>query len=70
MLKIIGTNNCAKCIMTKQLLEKKNTEYEYVLLEDLSKEEQGEYLSMARKKGMMTMPLILKNEELITLQEV
>ena len=70
MIKIIGTNNCAKCIMTKQLLDNKNTEYEYVLLEDLSKEEQGEYLSMARKKGMMSMPLIMKNEELITLQEV
>ena len=40
--------------MTKQLLDKKNTEYEYVLLEDLSMAEQGEYLNMARKKGMMT----------------
>lgn len=70
MVKLIGMNNCGKCIMTKQILENKNVEYEYILLEDLSKEKQDEYMNMAKEKRMMSMPLILKNEQLITLQEV
>jgi glutaredoxin len=69
MIKLIGTENCSKCIITKQILDRKGIEYEYLLLDELSKEEQSAYLVTARRSGYATMPLIIKDDKFITLEE-
>lgn len=67
---LIGTKNCGRCNMTKKILDNKGINYEYKLLDDLTQEEKDLYLSMARKVGLMSFPLIIKNNNAITLQEV
>ncbi len=70
MLLVIGTENCSKCLMTKNILDSKGIEYTYQLLNSLSKHEQDIYLDMAQKAKQMSMPLIIKDGQIITLQEV
>ncbi len=70
MLLVIGTENCSKCLMTKNILDSKGIEYTYQLLNSLSKHEQDIYLDMAQKVKQMSMPLIIKDGQIITLQEV
>jgi len=67
---VIGTKNCGRCNMTKKILDGKSISYEYKLLDDLTQEEKDLYLSMARKVGLLSFPLIIKNNNVITLQEV
>jgi len=70
MLDIIGTKNCSRCSMVKTILDQKNIKYRYSLLDELSEEDITKYTDMARSMGYMSMPLIIRNEILITLQEV
>ena len=70
MLKVIGLKNCSKCTITKQILDSKNIEYEYAILNELSVEDRRIYAQMARDINYNTMPLIIKDGNLITLQEV
>jgi glutaredoxin len=68
MLKIIGKNNCPNCDIVKTKLNIKGIEYEYILLEDL--ENSNELIQSARKNGMLFLPLILKDDELVKLEDV
>lgn len=70
MLVVIGNEHCSRCEMTKSILNSKNIEYQYWLLNDLPQDLQDKYMGMAQEKGMMNMPLIIKDDELISLQEV
>jgi glutaredoxin len=70
MLLIIGSENCGRCHITKELLNQKGIEYEYKLMSSLSEDEKNKYLNMAKEKKQMSMPLIIKDGQLITLQEV
>ena len=70
MIKLIGSTNCGRCEIVKNLLTNKGIEFEYLTLEGLSQEEQTKYMTLARSKGIMNLPLIIKDEQLITLEEV
>ena len=70
MLLVVGTENCSKCNMAKGFLNNKEIEYEYKLMSSLSEDEKNYYMNLAREKKQMSMPLIIKDEQLITLQEV
>jgi len=70
MIKVIGKENCSACEMTKTILKNKGIEFEYELLTQLEESQRKEYIKKARELGKLSMPLIIKNEQLITLQEV
>ena len=70
MILLIGTENCSRCNMVKGLLNDKNINYTYKLMSDLSKEEQDRLLELARESKQTSFPLILKDNKIITLQEV
>jgi len=70
MIRVIGSKGCVNCEITKQTLKKKGIEFSYELLSDLPDSEQSQLNEMARSKGLMKMPLILKNDELITISEL
>jgi glutaredoxin len=70
MLLIIGTKNCSRCNMTKAILNNKNVEYTYKLNNEISKNELNEYLNKARSAGLMSFPLIIKDDEIIKLEDV
>ena len=70
MIKVIGKENCGACMMAKKVLTRKGIEFEYVHLDELDEEERAEILKMADEQGMRSMPLIVKDGKLVTLQEV
>jgi glutaredoxin len=67
MLLVIGLKNCSKCTITKQILDSKNIEYEYYTLTELPAEDKRKYAQMARDIDYNDMPLIIKDDKLITL---
>ena len=70
MIKLIGKEGCNRCVMTKNILNNKGVKFEYMLLSELPKEEQDKYVNMAQESGNIELPLIIKDEKMITLQEI
>jgi glutaredoxin len=70
MLKIIGTENCGRCNIVLNLLKEKEVRFDYAKLKDLPNEEQILLMDKAKQKKQLSFPLILKDGELVTLQEV
>lgn len=70
MIILIGTENCNRCTMTKDILNNRNINFTYKLLSDLSKDEQDNLLVLAKESNQTSFPLILKDNKIITLQEV
>ena len=57
-------------MMAKKVLTRKGVDFEYVYLDELEEEERKEVLRMSDEQGMRSMPLIVKDGKLVTLQEV
>ena len=70
MVRVIGNKGCVNCEITKQVLKKKGVKFSYELFSELSEDEQNKLNELAISKGLMKMPLILKNNELITIVEL
>ena len=68
MIKVIGTENCSRCEMTKQILKQNNIEFKYSLFSEL--DNQLEIRKEAMSKGMINFPIVLKDGEMVELQEV
>jgi glutaredoxin len=50
MLKVYGTKDCSRCVMVKKRLDLEQHEYEYVLLEDLPKDEEMEIRKKSKRE--------------------
>lgn len=70
MVRIIGKTNCVNCEITKQTLKKKGIEFTYELFDELTDDEQLKLTEESKLKGIMKMPLILKDDTLTTLVEL
>ena len=70
MIKVIGKEHCGACMMAKNVLSAKGIEFEYTLLEEMTEEEQNNVIKMAEEQGRLSMPFIIKDGKLVTLQEV
>ena len=70
MIKVIGTQGCSRCMMTKNILTKKNIDFTYDLITSLSQEDQNKYIKLAQDKGFMNFPIIIKNNEIVTLEDI
>lgn len=70
MILVIGKENCSSCEMAKTILKNKSIEFEYKLLEEMEIDQKKKYIKLARESGIMSMPLIIKENKLIKLQEV
>lgn len=70
MILVIGKENCSNCEMVKTILKNKNIQFEYLLLDDLNKNDKSNYLNMARNEGKMSLPLIIVDNKIKSLQEV
>ena len=70
MIKVIGKEHCGACMMTKNVLGAKGIEFEYILLEEMTEEERNNVIKMAEEQGKLSMPFIIKDGKLVTLQEV
>lgn len=70
MIRVIGEKGCSRCEITKQILKNKKIDFSYELLSDLTDEEQDELMNKAELKGLMQMPLIVKDNELVEVKEI
>jgi len=70
MLKVIGTNNCSKCLMVKNILNNKQIEYEYSNINDYTQEEQDLFLIKAKEVNITQFPLIFKENEIIDISQI
>jgi len=67
---VIGSRGCSKCKITKTLLEQKEIPFEYKIIEDLPEQDQNSYINKAQNAGMMSFPIIITNDEVVSLEEV
>lgn len=70
MLLIIGKENCSRCNMTKSVLDNKKIEYTYKLREEIEREEFNNYIKKINSKKIMNFPLIIRDEKIITLEDI
>lgn len=70
MITVIGNQGCSRCTQTKNILTQKGIEFTYKLFNDFSNNEQEEIMINAQNKGQTNFPIILKNNEIITLEDV
>jgi len=70
MIKVIGTNNCSKCLMVKKILDKKQIEYEYSNINDYTLEEQNLLFLKAKEAKISGFPLIFKENEIINISQL
>jgi len=56
--------------MIKTILSKKGIPFEYTLLSSLSEEAQTCYTDLANSKGITQFPLIIKDDKLLSFEEV
>lgn len=70
MVRVIGSLGCVNCEITKQTLKKIGVEFTYELFNQLPEEEQMKLEQMATSKGLLKMPLILKDDKLTSISEL
>jgi glutaredoxin len=70
-IKVYGKAGCSRCEMVKQILAKKNIQYEYFLLDDLPYQEKEEVLTLAKLANeKMILPIILKENKSMFVSEL
>jgi len=70
MIKLVGTTGCSRCEMVKTILTNKGIEFEYVLLNELEPSMKALYLLISREAGNMQMPIMIKDNKSISINEV
>jgi glutaredoxin len=70
MILVIGKENCSRCNMVQGVLNNKSIEYQYKKIEDINEEDKNVYLHMAKEAKQSSFPIIIKDNKVITLQEV
>lgn len=68
---VTGNNGCSRCDITKKILNGKNIPFEYQTLDELNDREKREVLEKAKDKGILALPIIEVNGEIVeNVQEV
>lgn len=70
LILVIGKENCSRCEITKNVLNQKGIEFEYKKFEELEKEEATKFKKMSMEAKLMSFPIIIKDNKVISLQEV
>jgi len=70
MVRVIGQLGCVNCEIIKQTLKKKGIKFSYEIFSELSEDEQLNFKELALEKGLLKMPLIIKDNEIMTISEL
>jgi glutaredoxin len=70
MVLVIGQENCVRCNITKNILDKNKIQYEYKKITDLSQEQQEKYMKIAEDKNLLNFPIIIVNDLAIELNDL
>lgn len=61
MYTVIGREGCSNCEKIKKLLSKNGVNWEYKLLDEISKIDKFNLLNEAKRVGQLSLPIILKD---------
>lgn len=67
---VIGKLDCHSCECVCETLTEKGIEFKYVKKEELPQEDWNKYRKIALSNKQLAMPILFKNGEYITLEEV
>jgi glutaredoxin len=70
LIKLIGTKNCSRCAIIKNILTQKKIDFEYYLFDDLNSELQNQYMKMANKKNIISFPIIIKENNIVGIEDL
>jgi glutaredoxin len=69
-IKVIGTSNCSRCSTVKNILNSKNIEFDYLVIDNMNEEDSTSYMDMAKTANVRNFPLIIKDNKIINLNEI
>ena len=69
MITLISTKDCPTCEMVKKQFDAFNIKYLDVNYEELDKDIQEQIMEKAKKEGKMNFPIMLKNGEMLNVDE-
>ncbi len=68
MIKVIGKQGCGSCVELKERLTKEGVEFNYILYEDLNRNDKRFYADIIRSKNNGHFPLVIdENNEIVNL---
>ena len=70
MLKVIGKNGCSACVVLKEKLTQEGVEFEYVILDEVDNKTRKGYMKKAIQANHMSFPIVLKDDEIISQDEI
>ena len=70
MIKVIGTENCNRCMMVKNMLNSTGIKYDYSLFSSLDENYQNTIMDMAKSQGISSFPIIIKDNKIIDVKEL
>lgn len=69
MLLVVGLEDCSSCVETKEILERYEVDFDYKLSKELPRGDWKKYRFAALKRGLDTMPILVLNDKIVTLDE-
>lgn len=69
-IRIIGTKNCSRCEMVKNLLTSKKIEFNYQIIDDLNEDEKNEIMNLGELNNQRSFPFLISGEKLLTINEI
>lgn len=70
MIEIIANFGCSKCKQAAQTLKRNNINFSYKLITEMTKDKVEKYKDKAIKAGQQNFPIIIKEGELVKLEDV
>ena len=67
---VVGGKNCPKCITTVRLLKEADVTFMHYNMEDLDQAARQKYMQMAVDAGQRSLPIILKNNDVVKLEDI
>ena len=63
MIRVYGNKGCVNCEMVKGFLDSKDIDYEYLILDN--QDDKGSIINKAEKNGIKSMPIVMRNNNII-----
>jgi glutaredoxin len=70
MVLMIGNEGCSRCKVTQDILTSKGIPFKYQLISELDGNDAAVYLAMAKAAKQTSFPILIKDDLVVTLQEV
>ena len=63
LIRVYGNKGCVNCEMVKNVLDSKDIDYEYLILDN--QDDKDSIINKAEKNGIKSMPIVMRNNNII-----